>query len=227
VQAVEDAFGAADLTAIEQGFTEDAVARFADFPEMRGREAIMRFLRARFARTQGYRLKKTLHCVMGDTLANTWDASWHDAQTGKPMLGRGTEIWVVRDGLHRGVGCDIQRMGERRAARDAGGVIPGSLATFIDGLGPTIRVCAGGQDRRCSGPAEFLHGQPAFQIPRHVPDPVAVELHDVDIVRGRGLAGRRTGPPSPVCVARRRHRRRRCVVRRRWQTISPRSVRRA
>jgi nuclear transport factor 2 (NTF2) superfamily protein len=98
VQAVEDAFGAADLTAIEQGFTEDAVARFADFPEMRGREAIMRFLRARFARTHGYRLKKTLHCVMGATLANTWDASWHDAQTGKPMLGRGTEIWVVRDG---------------------------------------------------------------------------------------------------------------------------------
>ena len=35
---------------------------------------------------------------MGDTLANTWDASWNDAQTGKPMLGRGTEIWVVRDG---------------------------------------------------------------------------------------------------------------------------------
>jgi len=36
--------------------------------------------------------------VMGDTLANTWDASWEDAQTGKPMLGRGTEIWRVRDG---------------------------------------------------------------------------------------------------------------------------------
>jgi hypothetical protein len=35
---------------------------------------------------------------MGDVLANTWDASWEDAQTGKPMLGRGTEIWVVRDG---------------------------------------------------------------------------------------------------------------------------------
>jgi ketosteroid isomerase-like protein len=62
VQAVEDAFGAADLTRIEQGFTEDAVTRFADFPEMRG------------------------------------DASWEDAQTGKQMLGRGTEIWLVRDG---------------------------------------------------------------------------------------------------------------------------------
>jgi nuclear transport factor 2 (NTF2) superfamily protein len=98
VQEVEDAFGAADLARIEQGFTDDAVARFADFPEMRGREAIMRFLLARFARTKGYKLKKTLHCLMGDVLANTWDAGWEDAQTGKPMSGRGTEIWIVRDG---------------------------------------------------------------------------------------------------------------------------------
>jgi nuclear transport factor 2 (NTF2) superfamily protein len=98
VQAVEDAFAAADLARIEQGFTPDAIARFADFPEMRGRDTIMRFLHARFNRTRGYRLKKTLHCLMGDTLANTWDASWEDAQTGKPMLGRGTEIWIVRDG---------------------------------------------------------------------------------------------------------------------------------
>jgi nuclear transport factor 2 (NTF2) superfamily protein len=98
VQDVEDAFDAADLARIEQGFTEDAVARFADFPEMRGRDAIMRFLRARFARTKGYRLTKTLHCLMGDVLANTWDASWEDALTGRAMLGRGTEIWIVREG---------------------------------------------------------------------------------------------------------------------------------
>jgi nuclear transport factor 2 (NTF2) superfamily protein len=98
VQDVEDAFGAADLARIEQGFAEDAVARFADFPEMRGRAAIMQFLRARFARTKTYRLKKTLHCLTGDVLANTWDANWEDGQTGKPMLGRGTEIWVMRDG---------------------------------------------------------------------------------------------------------------------------------
>ena len=98
VQDVEDAFGAADLARIAQGLTEDAVARFADFPEMHGRDAIMHFLRARFARTKGYRLKKTLHVLMGDMLANTWDASWEDAQTGRKMLGRGTEIWRVRDG---------------------------------------------------------------------------------------------------------------------------------
>ena len=97
VQTVEDAFAAADLTAIAAGFTEDAVARFADFPEMRGRAEIMRFLTARFARTQGYRLTKTLQIVMGNRLANTWDAAWTDAHTGKPMLGRGTEIWILRD----------------------------------------------------------------------------------------------------------------------------------
>ena len=96
VQAVEDMFGAADLGAIEAGFTEDAVARFADFPEMRGRAEIMKFLTARFARTLGYRLTKTLQVFSGDRLANTWDASWTDAKTGKKMLGRGIEIWILR-----------------------------------------------------------------------------------------------------------------------------------
>jgi nuclear transport factor 2 (NTF2) superfamily protein len=96
VQDVEDAFGAADLARIAEGFTEDAVARFADFPEMRGRAAVMEFLAARFARTKGYRLKKTLHVLMGDRLANSWEARWTDARTGKAMQGRGVEIWIVR-----------------------------------------------------------------------------------------------------------------------------------
>jgi nuclear transport factor 2 (NTF2) superfamily protein len=96
VQAVEDAFGAADLTAIAAGFTEDAVARFADFPEMHGRAEIMTFLTARFARTLGYKLTKNLRVLTGNRLANTWDASWIDAKTDKAMLGRGTEIWVLR-----------------------------------------------------------------------------------------------------------------------------------
>jgi nuclear transport factor 2 (NTF2) superfamily protein len=98
VQAVEDAFGAADLDAIRAGFTEDATARFADFPEMHGRDAIMRFLTARFARTKHYQLKKNLRCIMGDVIGNTWDATWEDAKTGKLMQGRGTEFWVVRAG---------------------------------------------------------------------------------------------------------------------------------
>jgi len=96
VQAVEDAFNAADLTAIADGFTEDAIARFADFPEMDGRSEIMQFLTARFARTQGYKLTKKLQVLTGNRLANSWDASWTDAKTAKPMLGRGTEIWILR-----------------------------------------------------------------------------------------------------------------------------------
>ena len=98
VQAVEDAFDTADLVSIRAGFTEDAVARFADFPEKHGRDAIMQFLEARFARTRNYRLKKTLRCVMGDIIGNTWNATWEDAKTGKLMQGRGTEFWVIRDG---------------------------------------------------------------------------------------------------------------------------------
>lgn len=98
VQDVEDAFAAADLARIAQGFTEDAVARFADFPELRGRAAVMDFLAARFARTKGYRLRKTLHALMGDRLANSWEATWEDAKTGKAMQGRGIEIWIVREG---------------------------------------------------------------------------------------------------------------------------------
>ncbi len=96
VQAVEDRFAAADLTAIGNGFTEDAVARFADFPEMHGRAEIMTFLTARFARTSCYKLTKTLQALTGNRLANTWNAAWTDAKTGKSMLGRGTEIWILR-----------------------------------------------------------------------------------------------------------------------------------
>jgi nuclear transport factor 2 (NTF2) superfamily protein len=96
VQTVEDAFNAADLTAIAHGFTEDATARFADFPEMHGLVEIMQFLTARFARTQGYKLAKKLQVLTGNRLANTWDASWTDGKTGKSMLGRGTEIWILR-----------------------------------------------------------------------------------------------------------------------------------
>jgi nuclear transport factor 2 (NTF2) superfamily protein len=98
VQAVEDAFGAADLDAIRAGFTEDATARFADFPALQGRDAIMRFLTARFARTKGYKLRKTLRCLMGDVIGNSWTATWEDARTGKQMQGRGTEFWIMRDG---------------------------------------------------------------------------------------------------------------------------------
>ena len=94
----ERAFGSADIAAILDVFTEDVVIRFADFPEMRGKLAAERFLRARFARQQNYRLKKFLRMVESNMIGNLWEAGWVDAQTGQNMRGRGTEFWTVRDG---------------------------------------------------------------------------------------------------------------------------------
>jgi nuclear transport factor 2 (NTF2) superfamily protein len=94
----EGAFGSADIGAILNAFTEDVVIRFADIPEMRGKFAAERFLRARFARQQNYRLSKFLRMVESNMIGNVWEANWVDAQTGKNMRGRGTEFWTVRDG---------------------------------------------------------------------------------------------------------------------------------
>jgi nuclear transport factor 2 (NTF2) superfamily protein len=96
VKEVERLFAAADIAGIVAGFTEDAVARFGDFPEMQGRAAIEAFIRARFARQRGYRLEKHLRMVMGDLIGNDWDARWEDARTGKRMRGRGMEFWRMR-----------------------------------------------------------------------------------------------------------------------------------
>ncbi len=102
---------------------------------------------------------------MGDVLANTWDASWEDAKTGKPMLGRGTEIWVVRGDRIALVGCDVQCLGKGRPAESrrwydaapGSGVSP-SPYRLLQGEGEvTGRWSQSGAMRsqvssRCSGP---------------------------------------------------------------------------
>jgi nuclear transport factor 2 (NTF2) superfamily protein len=98
VKGAEDAFGSADIAAIVRGYTDDVLIRFADVPEIRGKEAAERFLRARFARQRNYRLRKTLRMLEGNMIGNFWDGEWEDAQTGKAMVGRGTEFWTIRDG---------------------------------------------------------------------------------------------------------------------------------
>jgi nuclear transport factor 2 (NTF2) superfamily protein len=98
VQAAEDAFGRGDLEAILRGYTDDVIIRFADIPEIRGKAAAERFLRARFARQRNYRLRKRLRMLEGNMLGNFWEGEWEDAQTGKKMCGRGTEFWTIRDG---------------------------------------------------------------------------------------------------------------------------------
>jgi len=81
------------------GFTEDCVVRFSEQPELRGRDALRKLFTARLARQMNYRLRKTLLALEGNVLANVWEGSWEDRDTGKPMAGRGLEVWRMRDGM--------------------------------------------------------------------------------------------------------------------------------
>jgi nuclear transport factor 2 (NTF2) superfamily protein len=98
VKHVESLFMPWNVEGIVAGFTEDCVVRFGDLPEFRGRAELEKFFRARAARQKGYRLRKELKALMGDTIANTWTGEWEDSQTGAKMSGYGVEIWKMREG---------------------------------------------------------------------------------------------------------------------------------
>lgn len=98
VKEAETAFANADIESILASYTSDIIIRFADFPEMRGKEEAKRFLMARFARQKNYQLQKTLRMVMGNMIGNSWEGTWQDVVTGKQMRGFGTEFWTLRDG---------------------------------------------------------------------------------------------------------------------------------
>ena len=72
-----------------------------------------------------------------------------------------------------------------------------------------------GQPRRLACPAELAHGVAVVPDLRHVADLVPVEVHDVDVVGGRALSGRRHGPPSPCGPAKTPKQPRCCAPRRR------------
>ena len=99
LRLVEEMFHRRDVDALVNGFTEDCVFRFAEQPEQHGRDALRRFFTARFSRQSGYRLKKTLMALEGNALTNFWEGTWEDTRTGKAMVGRGLEVWRMRDGM--------------------------------------------------------------------------------------------------------------------------------
>ena len=99
LRAVEGTFHRRDIEAFVHGFTEDCIVRFSEQPERRGRAALREFFTARLARQKDYRLKKTLLALEGNVLANVWEGTWEDRDTGKAMAGRGLEVWRMRDGM--------------------------------------------------------------------------------------------------------------------------------
>jgi len=88
-----------DIDALVNGFTEDCVFRFAEQPEQRGRDPLRKFFTARLERQKNYRLKKTFLALDRNLIANLWEGTWDDTNTGKQMTGRGLEVWRMRDGM--------------------------------------------------------------------------------------------------------------------------------
>jgi len=99
LRIVEEMFHRRDVETLVEGFTEDCIVRFAEQPERRGRGALRQLLTARLARQKKYRLKKTCLALEGNVLVNTWEGTWEDRDTGKAMVGRGLEVWRMRDGM--------------------------------------------------------------------------------------------------------------------------------
>ena len=99
LRIVEDMFHRRDMEALVKGFTEDCIVRFSEQPERRGREALRQLFAARLGRQKNYRLKKTCLALEGNVLTNIWEGTWEDRDTGKAMVGRGLEVWRMRDGM--------------------------------------------------------------------------------------------------------------------------------
>jgi nuclear transport factor 2 (NTF2) superfamily protein len=78
-------FHRSEIDALVHGFTEDCVVRFAEQPERRGRQALRELFTARLARQKNYRLKKTLLGLDRDVLANVWEGTWEDRDSGIPL----------------------------------------------------------------------------------------------------------------------------------------------
>jgi nuclear transport factor 2 (NTF2) superfamily protein len=91
VAHVESLFMPWNIDGLLDGFSEDCVVRIGDMPEFRGKAALEKLFRSRAERQIGYRLKKELRALAGDSIANYWEGGWRDALTGKEMAGRGSK----------------------------------------------------------------------------------------------------------------------------------------
>src|SRR5437870_7379066 len=89
VAHVQSLFMPWDIPGLLTGFTEDCVVRFGDLPEFRGKAVLERLFRSRSERQIGYRLRKELRALAGDTIANYWAGEWRAAVTREGRGGPG------------------------------------------------------------------------------------------------------------------------------------------
>jgi len=91
VRLAEDAWNSRDPERVSLGYTVDSVWRNrAEF--ITGREAIVQFLRRKWARELDYRLIKELWAVSGERIAVRFAYEWHD-DSGRWFRSYGNENW--------------------------------------------------------------------------------------------------------------------------------------
>lgn len=91
VQAAEDAWNTRDPDRVALAYTEDSSWRNRD-EFFTGRDAIREFLRRKWAKENGYRLKKELWSFTDNRISVAFFYEWHD-ETGQWFRSYGNEQW--------------------------------------------------------------------------------------------------------------------------------------
>jgi len=91
VQAAEDAWNSRDPERVALAYTPDSEWRNRD-QFFTGRTAIVNFLRTKWQKEQGYRLKKSLWAFTDNRIAVRFEYEWHD-HTGQWFRSYGNEMW--------------------------------------------------------------------------------------------------------------------------------------
>ena len=100
VQAAEDAWNSRDPERVSLAYSPDSEWRNRT-EVLRGRDAIVAFLRRKWAKELEYRLKKTLWTFHDNRIAVTFEYEWHDAN-GAWYRSYGNELWEFdENGLMR------------------------------------------------------------------------------------------------------------------------------
>jgi hypothetical protein len=91
VQAAEDAWNTRDPHRVALAYSPDSVWRNRD-TFISGREAIVKFLTAKWAREQDYVLRKSLWGFRGNRIAVRFQYEWHDRDS-QWWRSYGNELW--------------------------------------------------------------------------------------------------------------------------------------
>jgi nuclear transport factor 2 (NTF2) superfamily protein len=91
VQRAEDAWNSRDPERVALAYTEDSAWRNRD-EFFRGRQAIIKFLRRKWAKELDYKLMKELWAFHDNRISVRFEYEWHDA-SGQWFRSHGNEHW--------------------------------------------------------------------------------------------------------------------------------------